>query len=223
VSVNLPRREGLAGAEESARPGSVGRPLPGVAVRIVDVASGEPLPPGEEGRVRVYGASVMRGYLDEPERTAEVLRDGWYDTGDLGRIDRDGFLVLTDRASRFAKIGGEMVPLGRVEEELSELAARLSRDAGAPDEVELAVCALPDERKGERLVVLHTPLPFAVDAWLEALRASELPRLFHPRAEQFFEVDAIPQLGSGKTDLAAVRALAERRCAEASGRPRGEE
>ena len=83
VSVNLPRRAELAGAEEAARAGSVGRPLPGVAVRIVDAESGEPLPPEHEGRVRVYGASVMAGYLDEPERTAEVLCGGWYDTGDL--------------------------------------------------------------------------------------------------------------------------------------------
>ena len=79
----------------------------------------QPLPVGEEGLLLIYGPNVMKGYLGQPELTANVIRNGWYVTGDMARIDEDGFITLTGRLSRFAKIGGEMVPLERVEEELN--------------------------------------------------------------------------------------------------------
>ncbi len=207
VSVNLPT---LPGADQGARRGTVGRPLPGVVVRVVDPETGEELPPGHDGSVQVTGPNVMHGYLDDPGRTGEVLRGGWYDTGDVGRLDRDGFLTLTDRRSRFAKIGGEMVPLGRVEEALSDALAACPGAAGVePEELpRLAVTAIPDERKGERLVVLHTPLGFPAQELVEALRATELPALFRPREDAYLEVPSIPQLGTGKTDLAGLRSLA---------------
>lgn len=206
VAVNLPGGEsGVARHERGHQLGSVGRPLPGVTVRILDAETRQVLGPGVEGAVEVCGPSVMQGYLDDPARTEEVLRDGCYDTGDVGVLDRDGFLTLTDRRSRFAKIGGEMVPQGRVEERLSDLAREL---AGASEPPEVAVTCVPDDKKGERLVVLHTALGFERAAWLEAIAASDLPALFRPRADQYFEVEAIPKLGTGKVDLRGLKDLA---------------
>jgi len=210
VSVNQPDVEGMDARDGGARAGSVGRPIPGVALRVVEPATGAELAPGEEGEVQVAGPGVMLGYLDDPERTAEVLRDGWYDTGDVGLVDQDGFLFLTDRRSRFAKIGGEMVPQGRVEEVLGERLAELCASAGVErDEApRVAVTSVPDERKGERLVVLHTALPVALEELVRALRESDLPALFQPRPDQYYEVPAIPCLGTGKTDLQGLRELA---------------
>ncbi|MFT7486786.1 MAG: acyl-[acyl-carrier-protein]-phospholipid O-acyltransferase, partial [Candidatus Paceibacteria bacterium] len=210
VSVNLPDLEPVPHHESARREGTVGRPLPGISVRIVDPVSGLELAPGEEGSVMVSGPNVMHGYLDDPERTAEVLRDGWYDTGDVGVIDRDGFLTLTDRRSRFAKVGGEMVPQGRVESSLHCVCADLIQGAGMVSEnsPEIAVTCVPDDRKGERLVVLHTSLPFEAEALCAALRAGDLPALYQPRADQYFLVAEIPKLGTGKTDLKALKDLA---------------
>jgi acyl-[acyl-carrier-protein]-phospholipid O-acyltransferase/long-chain-fatty-acid--[acyl-carrier-protein] ligase len=123
-----------------SRRGSIGRPLPGVSVRIVSPDTGAPLPLGESGLLLVRGPNVMRGYLGQPEKTAEVIRDGWYATGDIARIDEDGFLQITDRLSRFSKLGGEMVPHGKVEEKLHE--------AAGVQEITFAVTGLPDLKKG---------------------------------------------------------------------------
>jgi acyl-[acyl-carrier-protein]-phospholipid O-acyltransferase/long-chain-fatty-acid--[acyl-carrier-protein] ligase len=210
VCVNLPDLARVQEHESASRAGTVGRPLPGVTVRIQDPETGAELPPGVEGSVFVTGPNVMQGYLDDPERTREVLVDGWYDTGDVGLVDRDGFLILTDRRSRFSKIGGEMVPQGRVEEELGRLSSELCDREGVESGLrpELAVTSVPDDRKGERLVVLHTALPYERAELVDALRASELPALFQPRPDQYFEVAAVPKLGTGKTDLKGLADLA---------------
>lgn len=205
VSFNLPGAEDLKPHQRGAREGTVGRPLPGVAVRIADLETGEMLPPAEDGMVQVMGPNVMVGYLGDEERTAEVLSDGWYTTGDVGHLDKDGFLVLTGRLSRFSKIGGEMVPHGRVEEALEEALRGLAPEA----ESELVVTGVADERKGERLVVLHTPMPVEVDALVDRLRESELPALFLPRPGSFVEVPDLPRLGTGKIDLRGVAARAK--------------
>ena len=131
-----------------AKRGTIGHPLPGIGVRIIDPESGESLPVDRPGLLLVRGPNVMLGYLNRPEKTAEVLRDGWYNTGDIAMVDGDGFLRITDRLSRFSKIGGEMVPHIKVEEKLHEL---LEADGQV-----LAVTAIPDEMKGERLVVIHS-------------------------------------------------------------------
>src|SRR5215472_3210452 len=123
--------------------GKIGHPLPGVSVRIVDPDRGEPLPVGQQGLLLVRGPNVMLGYLGRPEQTAEVLRDGWYVTGDIAALDEDGFLTITDRLSRFSKIGGEMVPHVKIEEKLHELAG--------VTESTFAVTGVPDGQKGERL------------------------------------------------------------------------
>ena len=131
-----------------ARRGKIGHPLPGVTVRVVDIDTGQPVAPGTPGMLLVKGPNVMKGYLGKPEKTAEVLHDGWYTTGDVAIMEEDGFLTITDRLSRFSKIGGEMVPHIRIEDKLQEL-------AGVTEQV-FAVTALPDEKKGERIVVIST-------------------------------------------------------------------
>ncbi len=186
--------------QPAARRAHVGRPLPGVSVRIVDPESFEPLPPRAPGMLLVKGPNVMRGYLGRDDLTASVMREGWYITGDIGTMDEDGFLQITDRLSRFSKIGGEMVPHGRVEEAL--------REAAASDVQAFAVTAIPDERKGERLAVLHTVDEVAIPAILEKVAARGLPNLFIPRRDHFVKVDKLPVLGTGKLDLRAAKRIA---------------
>jgi acyl-[acyl-carrier-protein]-phospholipid O-acyltransferase / long-chain-fatty-acid--[acyl-carrier-protein] ligase len=94
VSLNVPSAQGVAERQPAARPGTTGHPLPGISVRIVDERTGEALPPGREGALWVRGANVMRGYANRPRETGEALRDGWYVTGDVGRVDEDGFLTV---------------------------------------------------------------------------------------------------------------------------------
>ncbi len=186
--------------QSGARRGYVGQPLPGMSVRIVDPETFQPLPPRTPGLLLVKGPNVMRGYLGRDDLTVAVLRDGWYDTGDIAAMDEDGFLQITDRLSRFSKIGGEMVPHGRVEDALQEA-------AGADAQV-FAVTAIPDERKGERLAVLHTLEDRAIPRILEEVAARGLPNLFIPRRDHFFRVDQLPVLGTGKLDLRRVKQIA---------------
>jgi acyl-[acyl-carrier-protein]-phospholipid O-acyltransferase/long-chain-fatty-acid--[acyl-carrier-protein] ligase len=183
-----------------AKRGKIGHPLPGISVRIVDPATLEPLATGQAGLLLVRGPNIMQGYLGKPEKTAEVLRDGWYVTGDIAAIDDDGFLTITDRLSRFSKIGGEMVPHIKVEEELHELAG--------VTEQSFVVTGVPDEKKGERLVVLHTLPEERLKETIEKLGQSDLPNLWVPRANQFFRVEKLPVLGTGKLDLRKIRELA---------------
>jgi acyl-[acyl-carrier-protein]-phospholipid O-acyltransferase/long-chain-fatty-acid--[acyl-carrier-protein] ligase len=180
--------------------GSIGHPLPGMAVRIVEPETFRPAPVGQSGLLLVRGPNVMQGYLNRPEKTAEVLRDGWYNTGDIASMDEDGFLHVTDRLSRFSKIGGEMVPHIKVEDTLQAM-------AGATDQV-FAVTAVPDEKKGERLVVLHTLVEEKLQDCLAQLSKADLPALWKPRPDQFVRVEALPYLGTGKLDLRRVREIA---------------
>ncbi len=180
--------------------GRIGHPLPGISVRIVDPETRAPIPAGTPGLLLVRGPNVMQGYLGKPEKTAEVLQDGWYVTGDIATEDEDGFLTITDRLSRFSKIGGEMVPHIKVEEQLHEI-------AGATEQ-KFVVTAVPDGKKGERLVVLHLLQPPELKAVIEKLPQTGLPNLWIPRPNQFFMVEEFPHLGTGKLDLRRVRELA---------------
>jgi acyl-[acyl-carrier-protein]-phospholipid O-acyltransferase / long-chain-fatty-acid--[acyl-carrier-protein] ligase len=148
----------------------------------------------------VKGPNVMKGYLGRPEKTAEVLHDGWYTTGDVALLEEDGFLTITDRLSRFSKIGGEMVPHVRIEDKLQEL-------AGVTEQV-FAVTSLPDDKKGERIVVISTLSDDKLAPVIDKFAQCDLPALWKPRANQFFHVDALPILGTGKIDLRGVKALA---------------
>lgn len=200
VAVNTRDFRAAGFRQVGSKRGSIGHPLPGVCVRIVDPASFAPVPVGQPGLLLVRGPNVMRGYLGRPQQTAAALRDGWYVTGDIATEDEDGFLQITDRLSRFSKIGGEMVPHLKVEEALHEL-------AGATEPC-FVVTSVTDEQKGERLVVLHTLGEKALRDCLERLAGANLPNLWKPKPDAFFRVDAFPLLGSGKLDLQRVRGLA---------------
>ena len=190
--------------------GKVGHPIPGVAAKVVDPDTFAMKGPNEDGLLLVKGANVMRGYLNNPGKTAEVIRDGWYITGDIATIDEDGFIKITDRLSRFSKIGGEMVPHIKVEENIMEA-------LGATDLV-IAVTSVADEKKGERLVVLHA-VEMDVDAVCESLTRKGVPNLWIPKKDSFYRVDAIPILGTGKTDLKRVKTLAQELITASKGEP----
>lgn len=184
----------------AARRGKIGHPLPAVCVKVVDIETALPVPPGTQGMLLVKGPNVMRGYLGKPEKTAEVLRDGWYTTGDIATMEEDGFLTITDRLSRFSKIGGEMVPHIRIEERLQELSE--------VTEQVFAVTSVADEKKGERLLVVHMLGDDALQRTIDKFAQCDLPALWKPKANQFLHVDSIPVLGTGKVDLRGVKSLA---------------
>ena len=188
----------------AARRGRIGHPLPGVSVRIVDIDTGAPVGPGASGMLLVKGPNVMRGYLGRPEKTAEVLRDGWYTTGDVAVMEEDGFLTITDRLSRFSKIGGEMVPHVRIEEKLQELAEITEQSVAQV----FAVTSLPDDKKGERIVVVTTLSDAKLAPVLEKLAQSDMPALWKPKPNQFVRTDTLPLLGTGKLDLRGVKTIA---------------
>lgn len=179
--------------------GKVGHPIPGVAVKIVNPDTFETLPFDEEGLLLVKGPNVMIGYLNQPEKTEEVLKNGWYVTGDIATIDNEGFICITDRLSRFSKIGGEMVPHIKIEEKILELSEAI--------EPICAITSVPDEKKGERLIVLYRGEIDIQKLW-ENLNATDLPKLWIPKREDFHSVDEIPMLGSGKLDLKQIKLMA---------------
>src|SRR5882672_4195852 len=200
VTVNTIDFRAVSFRQVGAKRGSIGHPLPGITVKIVDPDTLQPVGVDEPGLLLVRGPNIMRGYLNKAEKTAEVLRDGWYNTGDVARMDEDGFLKITDRLSRFSKIGGEMVPHIKVEDLLQDL-------AGASEQT-FVVTAIPDEKKGERLVVLHTLDEPHLEECLEKLGKSDLPALWRPRKDQFLRIETLPYLGTGKLDLRKARGLA---------------
>ncbi len=204
ASTNLPDRviEGVRYVLN--KPGSIGPPIPGVAAKVVNPENyDEELPPGHEGLLLIHGPNVMKGYLGREDLTRKVVLPGpWYVTGDMARIDEDGFIFLTGRLSRFAKIGGEMVPLEKVEEELQAL-------VGSGERV-LALTCVPDEARGERLVVLYTSLPGHEPRELSrGLAGRGLPNLWVPGERDFYQVPELPILGSGKLDLKRVKEMAQ--------------
>jgi acyl-[acyl-carrier-protein]-phospholipid O-acyltransferase/long-chain-fatty-acid--[acyl-carrier-protein] ligase len=232
VAVNTHDFRSAGFRQVGGKRGKIGHPLPGVSVRIVDAENlhGAPLSFGQPGLLLVRGPNVMQGYLGKPEKTAEVLIEfvpgredsfldtdadtranrrarnaapyprKWYVTGDIAALDEDGFLQITDRLSRFSKIGGEMVPHIKVEEKLHEFAG--------VTEPSFVVAGVPDEKKGERLVVLHKLPEEKLQSGLDKLAQSDLPNLWKPKADDFHRVESFPMLGTGKLDLRKVKELA---------------
>jgi acyl-[acyl-carrier-protein]-phospholipid O-acyltransferase / long-chain-fatty-acid--[acyl-carrier-protein] ligase len=200
VTVNTRDFRGAQFRQVGAKRSSIGHPLPGISIRILDPETMALAAPGETGLLLVRGPNVMRGYLNRPEKTAEVLHDGWYNTGDIAAVDEDGFIRITDRLSRFSKIGGEMVPHIKVEDKLHEI-------VGAAEQI-FAVTAVPDEKKGERLMVLHTLPEEKLQGCLAQLSKSDLPALWKPRSDQFVRVESLPYLGTGKLDLRKLKQIA---------------
>jgi len=204
ISVNIPDVEDGSEHQTGRKFGTVGHPLPGITAKVVDPESGAALPPNREGLLLVKGPNRMVGYLGDAEQTAAVLHDGWYVTGDIAAIDDDGFIRITDRLSRFSKIGGEMVPHVKVEETVNEILGERSS----------VVVSIPDEQKGERLAVLYSRPDVAPEELWRALNETALPKLWIPKKENLLLVEEIPLLGSGKADLKKSQALA----AAATGR-----
>jgi acyl-[acyl-carrier-protein]-phospholipid O-acyltransferase/long-chain-fatty-acid--[acyl-carrier-protein] ligase len=193
-----PRRQETI--QTSSRFGSVGKLLPGQAAQIRDPETDAVLSPHELGILWLKGLNIFEGYLSEPERTAEVLQNGWFKTGDLARFDDDGFLYIEGRLSRFSKIAGEMVPHEAIESKIIEIFGLKGED-----ERVVAIASMPDQSKGEALVLLTTrELP--LDKVREGLLAIGIPSLWVPRTIK--RIEKIPILGSGKLDLAKCKELA---------------
>ena len=209
IAVNCPDFRAAGFFQPASRRGTVGQPLPGVSTRIVDPETFAILPPDTAGMLLVKGPNVMNGYLGREDLTAQAMRGGWYITGDIATLDDDGFLTITDRLSRFSKIGGEMVPHRLVEEALQLASGE-----------ELQICAVtgvPDERKGEQLAVLHTLPEERIPQILAKAAAGGLPNLFLPSRTHCIKVEALPILGTGKLDLRALKRIAMERLGEREG------
>jgi acyl-[acyl-carrier-protein]-phospholipid O-acyltransferase/long-chain-fatty-acid--[acyl-carrier-protein] ligase len=199
VAVNVP--DVLEGPDRQigTKPGTVGHPIPGVAARVVDPETGAEKIEGEEGLLLLKGPGRMVGYLADPDRTAQVLQDGWYVTGDIAIIDEDGFIRITDRLSRFSKVGGEMVPHLKIEEAL----LRIPGIEGA------AVVAVPDADRGERLFGLYVAdQAMGADLVWQGLSESGLPKLWIPKPKDLRRIDALPTLGTGKLDMRTLKQTA---------------
>ncbi|MDO4220874.1 MAG: AMP-binding protein [Akkermansia sp.] len=192
---------------QAYRRGSVGQLLPGQAVRITDPDDDSVrLPLSQQGMLWVKGANIFNGYIGREELNREILKDGWFKTGDLGSVDLNGMLSLGGRRSRFSKIGGEMVPHEVVEQAVEGFVTPPQGFTGRA----VAVVGVPDPQKGEALVLLsavhHTQLSNELDAIREHLVASGMPRLWCPR--EIIPVEAIPVLPTGKMDLKGCHILA---------------
>jgi acyl-[acyl-carrier-protein]-phospholipid O-acyltransferase/long-chain-fatty-acid--[acyl-carrier-protein] ligase len=175
----------------------------------VDLETGEDLPAGESGMLLVTGSNVMKGYLGREDLTQESIKGGWYVTGDVAFLDDDGFITITGRESRFSKIGGEMVPHIRIEDLLN---AQVEGDEESGPK--FVVTAVPDPKKGERLIVVHTKIDISSDALLKGLSSAGLPNIFIPTAGSFLEVAELPVLGTGKLDLKGIKQIALERFGE---------
>jgi acyl-[acyl-carrier-protein]-phospholipid O-acyltransferase/long-chain-fatty-acid--[acyl-carrier-protein] ligase len=202
AAANVPDWEEAGVRQIGNKPGTIGQPVPGVAAKIVDPDTLLPLLPNQEGMLMIYGGNVMAGYLGRPEATRQVIHDGWYITGDIARYDEDGFITITDRLARFSKIGGEMVPHQKIEDELHKILGTSERVC--------VVTSVPDERRGERLIVLHTALNgMNLHHLVEQLGEQGLPNLWLPSERDFKQIPEMPVLGSGKVDLRRVKELAQ--------------
>ncbi|MEM7010660.1 MAG: AMP-binding protein [Verrucomicrobiota bacterium] len=207
TNVNLPDPDDAADDRipviQSHRPGSVGHLLPGMAVRITDPDTDAPLSLHSSGMIWLAGANVFEGYLNQPDKTKEVIINGWLRTGDIGRVDRDFFLYIEGRLSRFSKIAGEMVPHETIENSIN---VELGADADA--ERKIAVVGLPDEAKGEQIVLLSAIGGIELTDLRYRLLEKGIPSLWIPKT--IIEVHEIPILASGKLNLKECQEIAKR-------------
>ncbi len=208
---NMPLYEGYGATEcspvissnvpENNRPGSVGKPIPNVQVRIENYETGEVCGFGEDGRILVKGDNVMLGYYDDFEQTSLHIRRGWYDTGDMGNIDEDGYLWHVGRVKRFVKIGGEMVSLVKIESVLEKI---------IPEDVQCCVVEIPDSTKGAKIVAVTTA-ELDKKPLLKQL-GEQLPKIAMPK--QFLVIEDLPKMGSGKIDFRTITEMVKTMQAE---------
>lgn len=182
ISANVPGKN---------KAGSAGVVLPGVEVRIENFETGKDCAIGETGRIMVKGDLVMKGYFDDFEETSMRIRHGWYDTGDMGYLDKDGFLWHAGRLKRFVKIGGEMVSLVNVENVLEKL---------LPEGVICSVVEIPDPLKGSKIIAVVTQK--LDEKQILKKMAEHLPKIALPK--QIFVMEELPKMGSGKIDFRSV-------------------
>lgn len=175
--------------------GSIGRPMPNTEVKILDVYTDEELPPNREGKIMVKGDLVMKGYLHDLEQTSLRIRNGWYDTGDIGLFDDDGYLYHRGRIKRFVKIGGEMVSLVKVEEHLTDL---------LPEDVICCVVDIPNPTKGADVVAAVATGDFDMHKVLRKLK-KDLPSIAIPK--KFYVIEDIPMMASGKVNFREVERI----------------
>lgn len=199
-SLNVPDVEISGEHHVGHKPDTVGHPLPGITAKIVDPQTAELVPNGSQGLLMIKGPNVMVGYLDMAEETKQVLKDGWYNTGDIASMDEDGFLKITGRLSRFSKIAGEMVPHIAIEE------AYLN-GLNTSEQV-VVVIGVPDEKKGEQIVVFYLAQSAEAEKLQQIISASDLPNIYKPKPENYIKIDAMPLLGSGKLDIMGLRKIA---------------
>ncbi len=190
AAVNMPDYKSKRLTQVGHREKSVGMPIPGVAVKIVDPETMQELAPTEQGLILIHSAARMQGYLNKPSLTGQVLHNGWYNTGDIGYLDSDGFLFLTDRQSRFSKIGGEMVPHGKIEQTLQDVL----------EHQEVAV--VPDTE--DKIHVLYADKKSPAELF-KALKESDLPKLWQPKQSHYHQLKEIPRMATGKLDLKACK------------------
>ena len=200
VSVNLKDTNGYWKEQAGCKDGTVGRPMPQIAAKIVDVDTGEELEANQEGLLYIKGSNVMMGYYGRKDLTDEVIIDNWYCTGDIAMCDEDGFIKITDRLSRFSKIAGEMVPHIKPEEMIQDIMNSSERIC--------VVTGVPDGKKGEKLVVLHVLDDIDPRQIAKEMSERGLPNLWIPKPDDYYKVDELPMLGSGKLDLRKSKQMA---------------
>jgi acyl-[acyl-carrier-protein]-phospholipid O-acyltransferase/long-chain-fatty-acid--[acyl-carrier-protein] ligase len=183
-----------ANCPEENKPGSVGKPIDGVQVRIENYETGEECGLGEDGRILVKGENVMKGYFNDFEQTSMHIRRGWYDTGDMGNIDEDGYLWHVGRLKRFVKIGGEMVSLVKIESVLDRL---------LPEDALCCVVEVPDSIKGAKIVAVVTTK--VDEKSVRKKMAEHLPQIAIPKI--FLVMEELPKMGSGKIDFRTITEL----------------
>jgi acyl-[acyl-carrier-protein]-phospholipid O-acyltransferase/long-chain-fatty-acid--[acyl-carrier-protein] ligase len=203
VSVNLPEPTATKPGQPIQpcnRLGSTGKLIPGIAAEIRDADSDLKGSLHDTGMLWLRGPNIFEGYLDAPEQTADVLSDGWFKTGDIGRFDEDGFLYIEGRLSRFSKIGGEMVPHETIEQKIVSVL-----QGGEQSTRVFAIVGVPDVAKGEAIILLSS-IDVDLPRLRTALSESGVPNLWIPKT--VYRVNAIPVLASGKLDLAGCKRLA---------------
>lgn len=202
VSCNVPNHVTLCDGRviEGTKIGTVGLPVPGTLIRIIDVDTAKEVTVGSSGLILVKGPQVMLGYLNQPVETARAIKDGWFNTGDIGFLDEQGFLTVTGRLSQFSKIAGEMISHLAVADEIQHITGQSAAD--------IFVTSVPDDLRGERLVVMYCNLEKTPKEIVAELKKSNIPRFWIPNWHDFIAVSALPVMPNGKLNLRKLKEIA---------------